>query len=29
MVNLKNPEYQNSEIATNTSEAGTWMKLLI
>ena len=29
MVNLENPENLNSEIAANTSEAGTWMKLLI
>ena len=29
MVNLENPENQNSEIAANTSEAGTWVKLLI
>ena len=29
MVNLENPEIQNSEIAANTSEAGTLMKLLI
>ena len=29
MVNLENPEIQNSEIFPNTSEAGTWMKLLI
>ena len=29
MVCLKNPENQNSEIAANTSEAGTWLKLLI
>ena len=24
MVSLENPENQNSEIAANTSEAGTW-----
>ena len=29
MVSLENPENQNSEIAANTSEACTWMKLLI
>ena len=29
MVVLENPENQTSEIATNTREAGTWMKLLI
>ena len=29
MVSLENPENQNFEIATNTSKAGTWMKLLI
>ena len=29
MVNLKNPENQNAEIAANTSEAGTLTKLLI
>ena len=29
MVSLENPENQNSEIAANTSESGTWMKLLI
>ena len=29
MVNLENPENHNSEIAANTSEAGTSMKLLI
>ena len=28
-VRLENPENQNSEIAANKSEAGTWMKLLI
>ena len=28
-VSLENPENQNSEIAANTSEACTWMKLLI
>ena len=29
IVCLENPENQNSEIAANTSEAGTWLKLLI
>ena len=29
MVVLENPENQTSEIAANTREAGTWMKLLI
>ena len=29
MAYLENPENQNSEIAANTSEAGTWLKLLI
>ena len=29
MVSLENPKNQNSEIVANTSEAGTWMKLLI
>ena len=29
MVNLENPENQNSEIAANASVTGTWMKLLI
>ena len=29
MMGLENPENQNSEIAANTSEAGTWLKLLI
>ena len=26
MMSLENPENQNSEIAANSSEAGTWMK---
>ena len=25
MVSVENPENQNSEIAANTSETGTWM----
>ena len=29
MASQENPENQNSEIAANTSEADTWMKLLI
>ena len=29
MVSLENPEKQNSEIAENTGEAATWLKLLI
>ena len=29
MVSLENPENQNSEIKANTSEAGTWIKLVI
>ena len=29
MISLKIPENQNSEATANTSEAGTWMKLLI
>ena len=29
MVSLENPENQNSEVAANSSETGTWMKLLI
>ena len=29
MVNLENPEKQNFEIAANTSEAGTLIKLLL
>ena len=28
MVSLENPKNQNSEIAANKSEVGTWMKLL-
>ena len=28
-MSLENPEKQNSEIAANTGEAGTWLKLLI
>ena len=28
MVSIENPENQNSEIAANISEAGTWIKLL-
>ena len=29
MVSLENPENQNSEVAANSSETSTWMKLLI
>ena len=29
LVSLENCEKQNFEIVVNTSEAGTWMKLLI
>ena len=29
MVSIENSENQNSEITANTSEACTWMKLLI